>query len=58
MNAYKLNSLGGHILRKAICEELNISPSEVYKETEDIKSDGHIITKNGDEYLLKLIKLK
>lgn len=57
MNAFKLNSITGHLVREAISEGLQIHYTEIYKEVKDI-SKNIIITKNNNKYKLKLEKIQ
>jgi hypothetical protein len=54
MNAYKLNGIVGHICRDAICKELKINHTDIYKEVRNIDSNGTITTKDGKKYELVL----
>jgi len=54
MNSYKLNGRAGHLTRQAICKELGIPHTEIYKVVKDIGSNGIIYTKDGKKYKLKL----
>jgi len=54
MNSYKLNGMVGHVCRSAICKELKISHTEIYKTVKNIGSDGTIHTKDGRVFKLKL----
>ena len=58
MNAWKLNSMVGHVCRLAICKGLGIEHTRIYKEIKDIKVNGTIITKDGKEYELVLKEKK
>lgn len=57
MNAYKLNGFAGYQFRKAVCDELDISHSEIYKVIESISSDGTIKLKSGNKYKLELKRI-
>jgi hypothetical protein len=54
MNAYKLNGIVGHICRQAVCKELKIHHTDIYKEVRDIDFNGTITTKDGKKYELVL----
>jgi|TARA_R110000851_G_scaffold146223_1_gene285849 predicted transcriptional regulator len=54
MNSWKLNSTIGHHARVAVCRDLNISHSNIYKTVKDIDHTGIIKTKDGKKYKLKL----
>lgn len=58
MNPYKLNGKAGHYFRNAICNELNLLHSEIYKEVKDLYIDeggnSIIITKDNKKFKLKL----
>lgn len=58
MNAYKLNGFAGHQFRKAVCDGLNISHSEIYKVIESISNDGTIKLKSGNKYKLELKRIQ
>ena len=58
MNSWKLNSLSGHFFRQAICRNLKIHHTEIYKTIKNIDSEGIITTKNNNKFKLKLEKIK
>ena len=58
MNAYKLNGFAGHQFRKAVCDGLNISHSEIYTVIESISNDGAIKLKSGNKYKLELKRIQ
>ena len=58
MNSWKMNSNAGHILKDAIAVSLEIHQSQVYKEVVDIDSKGHVFTRSGKTYKIRLIETK
>lgn len=58
MNSWKMNSNAGHILKDAIAVSLEIHYSQVYKEVVDIDSKGHVFTRSGKTYKIRLIETK
>jgi hypothetical protein len=58
MNSYKFNGIAGHVFRKALVDNLNITFKNIYREVKDIESNGNIIMKDGRKFKLKLEQLK
>jgi hypothetical protein len=58
MNAYKLNGIAGHMFRKAVCDELKIEFSDIYKTVKNLESDGTILLHNGRKFKLGLIEFE
>ena len=59
MNSWRFNSIANYVLRAAIYNSLNISPSDVYKTVKSIGGHGPDIieTKDGKKYKLVLEKI-
>jgi hypothetical protein len=58
MTRYRLNGIAGHCFRKAICEGLKISSTEVHRTIKNISIGGIITTKEGKKYKLELKEVK
>ena len=54
MNSWKLNSTAGHHFRMAICKNLKISHTEIYKKIKNVDSKGTITTKDGKKFIIEL----
>ena len=57
MNAYKLNGIVGHLLRRAICKKLQIHHTDIYKVVSDAyttSEESIIETKEGKKYKITL----
>lgn len=54
MNAYKLNGIAGHVTRQAICKELNIHHTDLYKTVKNIDSKGLVELKDGRKFQIVL----
>ena len=57
MNAYKLNGISGQCFRKAICDGLDIFPSDIYRVVKSINSNGIIELKSGNKFRLELKRI-
>jgi hypothetical protein len=54
MNAFKFNSMCGVLVRSVVCKQLDIHWTDVYKNVDNVKTNGEIHTKDGKIYKLQL----
>lgn len=58
MNSWKFNAHANYHLSRSISRSLNIKGDDIYKTIKDIDKNSIVQTKDGEKYMIVLIKIK